>query len=62
MAEKKQYEVEVTLRAETKVRIAVWASDDEDPADLLPPEEKTAINLADPFPRWEVESTQVVTP
>lgn len=57
---KRKHEVEVTLRAETTVRIAVWAEEDEDPSDLTPDEERAAINLAEFRARWEVESSRVV--
>jgi hypothetical protein len=59
MTTKKKHWVEVTLRAETTVRIEVEAADDEDPCDLLPNEERRAIGEASQFADWEVERVRL---
>ena len=59
---KTRREVNVTLRAETTVRIAVWVDEGDDATDLTPEEMRTAINLADVRARWDVESVREVTP
>lgn len=60
MSEKRKHWVEVTLRAETTVRIEVEAAQDEDPCHLLPNEQRKAINLASSFPHWDVERVRLV--
>lgn len=57
---KKPYTVKVTLVAETEVEITVWATDDEDPADLTPDERQKAVSLAAITSDWEIQSVKVV--
>ena len=61
---KRKHEVEVTLVAETKVRIAVWVEDGDEPTDLTSEEERMAINLAPSHPKWEIDygNTREVQP